>query len=495
MTKKTVKKAAKKAKKSAARKPAPKKALKAAPKNAKRKPAAKPAEMVFMPEKNAPIVHLELALINGSLRDPAGKDGVASLTLSMLLRGTRSKKAADFHLALDSLGAEISLGKYKESMRVYGMVLAEKLPQFMDLLDEMLTEPAFPEEEFQKLKGQLRSTFMDELGSDEDIADRRFQEHLLWGNPYGRMTAGSLETIDQLQLEDVKRYHAEYFRGADFVLGASGGFDRKYLERRFQQILAKLPAGTAGRLEAGAPVFRQARNLLLLDKPGRTQGQIIVGAPGVAFDDKDYFSMLIANHVFGGGSFSARLMKEVREKRGWSYGAYAFYRSGRKPLYFAMQSIPSNKDTIPALELMVQLLEDYAKKGITKEEFAFAKKSLVNQSAFLQDTVRKRLDNKITEQVMKLPKGFYDNYRKRLQGLTHAQVQAAIKRKVDPSRLFAVILGDVAALEGDLQKLKGYSKIWRKKFDEAPGDPNVASPLIVASRRSARKEVSSSKKR
>jgi zinc protease len=276
-------------------------------------------------------------------------------------------------------------------------------------------------------------------------------------------------------------------------MGASGGFDKKFLERRLKELLAKLPGGSAGRLEAPAPVFKPSRNLLMLDKPGRTQGQIIIGAPGVSFEDKDYFALLIANHVFGGGSFSARLMKEVREKRGWSYGAYSFYRSGRKPLYFAMQSTPSNKDTIPALNLMVELMEDYAEKGISKEEFAFAKKSLVNQSAFLQDTVRKRLDNKITEEVLKLPKGFYDKYRERLMGLTHAQVQAAIKRKVDPSRLFTVILGDADALKSDIGTLKGYTKIWRRKFDEAPTDLSALNAMILSPAGKPRKEISKAK--
>lgn len=491
-------------KKKAVKKPVAKKkklAAQAKPKKApaKKKPAKKAKgpklnPLVLMPEKGAPIVHLELAMINGSLRDPIGKDGVASLTLSMLLRGTRKKDAKEFHRVLDSLGAEISLGKYKESMRFYGMVLSDKLPELMDLLEEMLTEPAFSEGEFKKLKEQLRSSFLDELGSDEDIADRRFQEYLLWGNSYGRMTSGSLQCLDKLELQDLKDFHATYFRSGDFIMGASGGFEPKALTKRLGEIMGKLPSGTAGRMDAKAPELKKARTLLLLDKPGRTQGHIQIGAPGVSFEDKDYFAMLIANHVFGGGSFSARLMKEVREKRGWSYGAYSYYRSGRKPLYFAMQSTPSNKDTIPALNLMVELLEDYAKNGITKEEFDFAKKSLVNQSAFLQDTVRKRLDNKITESVMKLPKGFYDNYRKRLMQLTYAQVQAAIRRKVDPSRLFVVILGSAEALEADISTLKGYSTIWKRKFDEAPTDLGSVGPFILTGQRSTGKEISSKKK-
>lgn len=452
-------------------------------------------EMIFFPEKNAPLVHLELALVNGSLRDPDGKEGVASLALSMLLRGTQRSPAARFHERLDALGAEISLGKYKESMRIHGLVLAEKLPAFLDLLEEMLTEPSFHEDEFKKLREQLRSSFMDELGADDEIADRRFQEYMLWGNVYGKMTSGSLQTLDQIHVSDLRAFHGKYFRSGDFVVGASGGFDRKFLEKRLRDMLGKLPGGAEGRMEAEGPTLRRGRGLLLLDKPDRTQAQILVGAPGISFDDKDYFSMLVANHVFGGGSFSARLMKEVREKRGWSYGAYSWYRSGRRPLYFAMQSVPSNKDAVPALELMTKLFRAYGAKGVTKDEYNFAKSSLVNQSAFLQDTARKRLDNKVTEAVLGLPKGFYDGYQKKLMSLTHARVQAAIRRHVDPSRMFAVMLGSADELMKGLGDLKGYPKVWRRKFDEPAVSLDSLTPLILAPRPGARKAVSKKRKR
>ncbi|MGZ3672060.1 MAG: M16 family metallopeptidase [Bdellovibrionota bacterium] len=467
------------------KKPSPKK--KPAP---KKTAAAKRPPMILLPEKNGPLVHLELALMNGSLRDPQGKEGTASLALSMLLRGTKKKDSQAFHRTLDNIGGEFHLGKYKESQRIYGVCLADKLPEFLDLLEEMLVEPAFDEAEFTKVRDQLRSGLLDELGSDDEIADRRFQEYMLWGNSYGRMTSGSLESLERISVEDLRAFHKEFFRGADFIVGASGGFDKKKLETRMAQILDRLPEGTAGRIEGNAPVFKSGKSLLLLDKPARTQAQLYIGAPGISFTDKDYFAMLVANHVFGGSSFSARLMREVREKRGWSYGCYSWYRSGKQPLYFGMHAVPSNKDAIPALKLMLQLFQNYGKTGITKEEFQFAKKSLVSQSAFLQDTLRKRLDNKVTEAVLGLKKGYYDQYQKRLSRLTYSDVQKAIRKHVDPSRIFAVVLGSVDQLELAKHGSKGFSKVWKKKFDEPAGDLRAADPYIVAGRGNSSKAES-----
>ncbi len=482
--KKKMKKSAKPAKKTAKRKPAKRVSRKAAPARAASKPVKTSGapRMIFLPEKRGPLVHLEFAVTNGSLRDPAGKEGVASLTLSMLLRGTMKKSSTEFHRALDNLGAEIHLGKYKESQRVYGVCLSDKLPQFLDLIEEMLVEPAFTEGEFIKVRDQVRSSLLDELGSDDDIADRRFQEYMLWGNAYGRMTSGSLESLERITVQDLRAFHLEFFRGADFVVGASGGFDKKMLESRLSALLGRLPSGSAGTMDAESPKFAAGKSILFLDKPERTQAQLYIGSPGISFHDKDYFPMLIANHVFGGSSFSARLMKEVREKRGWSYGCYSWFRSGKRPLYFGMHAVPSNKDALPALKLMISLFQDYGKNGVTKQEFEFAKKSLVSQSAFLQDSLRKRLDNKVTEAVLGLEKGYYDLYQKRLAKLTYAQVQGAIRRHVDPSKLFALVLGSVDQLELGTHGTKGFSRVWKKKFDEPASDLRVADPYIVAGR-------------
>jgi len=437
----------------------------------KSKNKAVASKLILIPEPGSPLIFVDFALKYGSLQDPVGKSGVASLTLSMLLRGTKKRIAADFHKALDNMGAEIHLGKYKESLRIYGIVLTENLPAFMDLLEELLTEPRFSEEEFVKIKTQFHSALLDELGSDEDIAERRFQEYLLAAHPYGRNTSGSLASLEKIQLDDLKLFYQKHFVSPATVFSATGNFAKNWMTKRMQKILDKFPEGNFTLQKIPDPIIPAGKNFLLLNKPGRTQSQVYIGAKGIAFSDKDYLPMIIANHVFGGGSFSARLMKEVREKRGWSYGAYAWFRSGRRPLYFAMQTVPSNKDTVPAIELMIKLLAEYGKNGISKEEFDFAKKSLVNQSAFMQDTIRKRLDNKVTEEILDLPKGFYDSYVRRLKSLSYVQVQKAIRKNIEAKNVFVLVLCSVDQLKQEFENIKGVKSLQVKAFDE---DPSVS---------------------
>ncbi len=426
------------------------------------------SKFILLADKSSPVVYLDLAFTRGAIQDPQGKAGVSSLMGSLMLRGTTARNAAEFHRALDNLGAEIHLGKFKESLRIYGTVLAEKLDRFLDLVEEMLTSPAFSEDEFRKLKDQFRSSLLDELGDDGEIAERRFQEYMLYGHPYGQSTSGSLTSIDKIEISDLRAYYRTHLRAPNAIWAAAGGFDSAKLKARLEKILAKLPQENLPAGEIEVPSVPSGKNLLILNKPGRTQSQIYIGGQGISYRDPDYLPMALANHVFGGGSFSARLMTEIRVKRGWSYGAYSYFRAARQPLYFGMHAIPSNKDTAAAVDLMMKLYEKFRKKGLTKEEFQFAKTSLVNQSAFLQDTLRKRMENKVSEAVLGLPKGYYDSYTKRLRALRYAQVQSSIRRHVNPENLLILVLCSEDIIGNDLKSLKGLRSIHLRNFDEEP---------------------------
>ncbi|MCO5143775.1 MAG: insulinase family protein [Oligoflexia bacterium] len=428
----------------------------------------KSPQYIFIEKKGDPLVHLEIALKSGTIKDPLGKEGLASMTLSMLLRGTKKYSSKEFHERLDFLGGEIHLSKFKESLRIHVVSLLDKLDDMLELVRSMLVEPAFSKEEFKKIQTQLKTALEDELGSDDEISERRFQEYLLAGSKYSRASSGSIQSIKKIKQTDLVSFHKNFFSSPDFVVGAIGGFNSNELKKKLNQIFSSLKQKPASALQVSQPKILPGRNLLLLNKKGGSQTQVYLGSTGVHFTDADYFPILIANHVFGGSSFSARMMTEIREKRGWSYGAYSWYRSGKKPLYFGMHFVPSNQDTGDAVALAIQLYEDYAKNGITKEEFAFAKDSLMNQSAFMQDTARKKLDNLVTEAVVGLPKNYYENYRNRLKKITYTQVQKAIQRKVDKKRLFVFVLGDAAKLKKAITEKSKFKKVWIKDFAKQP---------------------------
>lgn len=431
-----------------------------------KKKANKAVKKIVISDPSSPLVFVDIALKAGSIMDPEGKEGVSALTSSMLLRGTKKLPAEKFHEKLDDIGGELYLGRYMESTRLVGECLAENADEFFGLIQDLLTEPNFDRDEFQKLKNQSLTRLKDELSDDDAIADRRFQEHVLSGHRYGRITGGNLNSVEKIQPEDLKQFYGSFYGSKNTVFSATGGLSKKDLEGKLSALATAFDRDVRKIDSIDAPLFPEGRTLHIVEKPNRTQSQIVIGAKGIGYDCPKYHEVVMANHILGGGSFSAWLMKEVREKRGWSYGAYSMFRNAKNPLYFAASTTPSNKDTVGAVELILKLMKKFSNGKISKSEFDFAKKSLVNQSAFLQDTIKKRLGNKVSEELLDLNKGFFDDYQKRMKKVTYKGMCKAIEEYLNFKDLYILVLGTSDEWAAGLEKLPKLSKVKRTSFDE-----------------------------
>lgn len=434
----------------------------------KGKAVSKKIKKIVISDPSSPLVFVDIALKAGSIMDPVGKEGVSSLASSMMLRGTKKLSAEKFHEKLDDIGGELFLGRYMESTRIVGECLAENADEFFGLIEQILTETEFNEGEFQKLKSQSISRLKDELSDDDSIADRRFQEHVLSGHKYGRVTGGSLKSVENINVDDLQSYYNRYYGSSNTIFSATGGLSKKVLENKLDHLSKVFDRDVELIEPVSAPEFPEGRRLHIVEKPNRTQSQIIIGARGIGYDCPHYHEIVMANHILGGSSFSAWLMKEVREKRGWSYGAYSFYRNAKNPLYFMASTTPSNKDTFGAVELILKLMKKFANGKISKSEFDFAKKSLVNQSAFLQDTIKKRLGNKVSEDLLDLKKGFFDDYQSRLKKVTYKSLQRAIEKHLNFEDLYILVLGSSDEWGPQLEKLPKLKEVVRTKFDDQP---------------------------
>ncbi len=423
--------------------------------------------ILLQPDRSSALIHMGLSFRVGAIYDPPSKAGLASITTSMLLRGTKKKSYQRFHEKLDELGSKLYLDVNKESIDILGITLSQNLDAFLALFREAILEPAFLPKELKKVLQQRKSMLQDELDTDGDIAARRFQEYFLHGHPYGRSTSGSLESLEQITAADVRTFYKKC-SSRIAIFAATGDFERKQMHAIGTKLLNDLPSLAVDSIQVPTPDWNKGVQTLFLEKPGCTQSQIYMGTPGIAYSSPHYHATTIASHIFGGGCFQARLMKEIREKRGWSYGAYAYFRSARKPLYYAMHTTPSNENTSGAVQLMLKLYNDFVRKGVTKEEFLFAKKSIYNQSAFIQDTLQKKLSNSVAENILELPKGFYANYQKNISMMTHKKVQAAIQAQWRNKSLFIMVLGSGALWKADLEKIKAMGRVSSHTYDASP---------------------------
>lgn len=411
--------------------------------------SARALETRFEPDASLPIVYLNLAVKAGSANDLPGKSGIGNFVGEMMLRGTQTRTKAQIDETLDLLGATLSVEVRAEAIIFRGRVLSSKLAEYMDVVHDIVTNPKFPAREIDKLKSEIISAIVESRGKDSSIAKVFWDGFLFSAHPYGKPILGKVRDIESLTRDDLIRHYSNLFQDRNLLVVGSGDSESTFVEAWAKRVAERRPnsQGVNPIRVSPPPKAWEKRRVLFVDKAERTQTQVYFGQVGVRMTDPDYFPLHLANHVFGGGSFSARLMTEVRVKRGWSYGAYSYFRHGIEPRSFQAYTFPATKDTPGALTLVDGMLRDWKDKGINETEFEFAKTSLINSAGFSYNTPAKRVENILLEKTLGLPDGFMKSYAENLAKVSHTQANAAVKKFVEPDRMSILVLGTAKDLK------------------------------------------------
>ncbi len=424
-------------------------------------------ETRFENDSSLPIVYLNIAIKGGSSNDPKGESGIGNFVGEMMMRGTKTRSKAQIDEALDQLGATLSVEARSEALIFRGRVLSSKITDYMEIVQDIVTNPTFPEKEIKKLKTEITSAILETRGKDSGLGKVFWEGFLFDGHPYGKPILGKTKEIEKISRASILKHYQNLFQDRNLLVIGSGDTENSFVETWAKRIAEKLP-NTAGENPihtAEAPKDSAKRLVRFIDKPDRTQTQLYFGQVGLRLTDPDFFSVYLANHVFGGGSFSARMMVEVRVKRGWSYGAHSYFRHGIRPRSWQAYTFPATKDTPNAITLVDTMIRAFREKGITQEEYTFARESLINSAGFAYNTPGKRVENLLLEKTLNLPDGFMKTYAENLAKTTPAGVNAAVKKYLKPDQMKVMVLGTAKDLK---PKVAASLKISENEIEVVP---------------------------
>jgi len=413
------------------------------------------AEFSFEKDRDLPLVYVTAVFKGGSTQDSEGKNGVTDIMAKLMLRGTKTKTKQQMDLALDQLGANLGVETHGEFITFRGSVLSENIKGFMQLMSEIISSPSFRPQELEKLKKEQMSQMLDELSQDRSLVRLRFDETFFKGHPYAKANNGRIKDIQSLTVADITQQYNKIINDSQMILLATGDANESSFSPFLDSIKKTRPSNHP---VAMVPEFKgdpKKLRVVIFDKPDRTQTQVIIGQKGVSYTDPRLDALELANYAFGGGSFSARLMVELRVKRGWTYGAGSSFKIGSKPHSWRIGFFPKNADTPPAIKEALQMIRDLRDHGITQEEFNVAKQSLVNSAGFNYNTPSKRLENKLQEIVFGLPDGYFKNFASRLDSITLDQVNQAIKSFVTPDNLMVGVVATAKVSQDELAAALG----------------------------------------
>ena len=395
-----------------------------------------------------PMLDVRLEDYGGSRRDPAGQAGLAAATALMLGRGI---EARDGQPALDEnalteawadLGAQWSavatLDRFSVSLRT--LTRPDLLERAVALAARQLAAPAFDAAVWARERDRLVAAWREAQAQPDTLARRRYAEAVYRGHPYGvDATPDTWAAIDRAALQDFYRRHT---RACDARVTLVGPIGREQAESIANRLLAGWAAHGCAPLPAVPEVapLERAQDLRL-PFPGAAQAQILIGRPGIARRDPDYLPLLLANHIFGGGGFTSRLMREIREQRGLTYGVYSHFLAGRHAGAFTvmLQTRPDQADL--AVSLVRESLRRFTAEGPTDDEIAAAKTSLIQGFALRLDSNRKVLDQVAALAWSDLPLDELDTWTARLAAIDRDTLMRAWRRVIDPERLVTVVVG------------------------------------------------------
>lgn len=416
------------------------------------------------PSPGVPLVNVTLSLRSGAAQDPVGSEGATRLTARMLRRGCDGMTANQIEEAVDRLGAELGAEVSSSTLTVHGQVIRRNLRPFVELFAKLVASPTFDAAELQRLARETAAAIVDGRDDDRGLCERAYRRAMFAAHPYGRSVRGTRQSVAcAAQGATVRAMFGAHFTRGNAVLAFAGDLTEDEAKTFGERLVAALRPGAAVADVIAEPTRRAGRHLVLVDKPDRTQTQILIGTLASHPHDADHVPLVVASAVFG-GSFTARLMREVRSKRGWSYGASSRLGVDRHRQPMTLWTFPAQADAAACIGLEIGLLDALVKDGITPAELRFAQRYMSRSWAFEIDTPAKRAHQALGVEVLGLPADYYAGHVARVKTTTVEACNAALAAHVHTSCLLVCVVGTAKTMETAL----------------AGAIPDLASRTVVA---------------
>jgi len=412
-----------------------------------------------------PLVSIAVAIRSGAASDPIGKEGLTRAMVRMLRRGCRGLSSHEIEEKIDALGAEFSADVSPSVITLHADVISRSLEPLVDLVAKMIAEPTFDEVELGRLLRETEGEIIELYDNDRALATRHFRRLVFGDHPYGRRLGGTIPSVRRLKRQDVTDHYRRHFVQSNFSIAFAGDVSEARAANLSKRLVAGLTDGQPTEDTIRPPESARGRRLCFVDKPERTQTQILVGELGSHPKDPDHIALHVATTIFG-GTFTSRMMRAIRSERGWSYGAYARLPYDRERDAFSMWTFPAAKDAAACIALELELMKAWQEKGILPRELAFAKRYLVRSHAFDVDTPQKRVHQRLDIDLFDLPADYHAKYVEHVQAVTLDEANDAVRRRISNENLVVSLVGTHAEIgEAVANAVPGLSKVEVVAYD------------------------------
>ncbi len=426
--------------------------------------------LLLMEQHEVPMISFNALVRGGAVTDPAGKEGIASVTAGLLRKGTKSRSADQLSSELDFIGGQLGAGAGTDSSNMFAEFVKKDLAKGLDLLTDVMMTPTFPQDEVTKLLKQRLDGIKSAKDQAQGVIGQYYNSYLFGKHPYARPAGGDESSLATITRDDIVKFYESNYVPGNIILAIVGDFQtvdmEKILTDKFSvwqgNVATAMPAAKAQPTKKGArgaqpvkaaptaavPAMEpvQGSRLLLVDKPDATQTFFRIGNVGIARTSPDRVAIQVVNTLFG-GRFTSWLSTELRIKNGLTYGASSFWdeRMGRGP--FAISSFTPNATTERCIDLALAQLKRLHEQGLTEEELKSAKSYIKGQFPPTIETAD-QLARTITElEFYGLDEREINTFYAKIDAMTVADSKRIVQQYFPLENLVFVLIGKASEIE------------------------------------------------
>jgi len=427
-------------------------------------------QVILLESHKVPTFNIQLVLLSGGLSDKPDYHGLASFTATLLREGTSKRSSKEIAEQVDSLGATLTANSGLSSMTsvVSTSGLVENLDQTLDLFSDVIRNPTYPQAEVDKYKTRTLAQLQFQRSIPQFLAAEQFQRAIYGANHPASLIAPPAESLKKLTSKDLAEFHATYYRPNNAMIAIVGDVTMKEILPKIEKAFGDWEKGTVPATTIPAAPAPSDSRIYLIDRPGSVQTVIQLGTLGIERTSPDYFAVLMADRVLGGGP-SGRLFLNLREDKGYTYGAYSNFGGSKFKSTWISSSEVRTEVTEGAMKEFMYELNRMRDDVVPAEELDNAKRAIIGSFALSLEQPQALLQNIITQKLYNLPADYWDTYPQKVSAITAADVQRVAKQYIDLGHLQVVAVGDAAKAREILAK---YGKV---QLYDAEGKPILAN--------------------
>jgi len=411
-------------------------------------------QVVMVEDRRLPLVSFRLAFRSGDANDPVALPGLSDMMSHLLTEGTETRTSRQLAEEVERIGATLNVGSGSDFTTVAGSALSIYSEEILELMADVTQRSSFPESELELARENTKQMLIQQRAQPTFLASERMSRVVFGEHPYARISP-TPDSLDAMTREEMLRFRQATMVPNNAVMVIIGDVDRDLTLARVTELFGNWTSRDLPDLKFPPPPNREARVAYLIDRPGSAQSNIVIANLGITRTSGDYFPMLLMHTVLGANA-SSRLFMNLREEKGYTYGAYSNLDARRLLGTFRVSAEVRTAVTGVSLHEFFLELDRIRDEVVSDEELANAKSYLAGVFPIRIETQDGLIDQLVSIKMFDLPEDYLHTYRDRINAVTAAEIQRVAQSHVTPDRAAIVVVGDAAEIRAQVQP---YAKV------------------------------------